>query len=146
MYLKCQDFLKFLTTCRKLGFICIYIFHLAYSAKGNREMITCQTDIFVLCNMGENSPVVHRILKHNSVRTDNGRHIPGNSLWLSRLYSNLINQNSKEHLMIDNRDCLKSGPARFRSKINSSVKQLCFYPMTEKTIGIWCLRRIGIIK
>ena len=119
-------YIQFLTTGRKAGFSTISIFHLAYSTKNNWQMIKSQADIFVLCNSGETSPSVDKILINNSVRNDGGKHIPGRSLWLKKLHADIIGHNSKAHLMIDKRDNMRTGPARFRSNTEKE-RQLCYY-------------------
>ena len=124
---KCLHYIQFLTTCRKGGFSTISIFHLAYHNKNNWQMIKSQADIIVLCNSGESNPAIDKILINNSVRNDNGSHISARSLWLRRLYNDLISQDSKAHLLIDKRNNSSKGPARYRSN-TGRLKQLCYYP------------------
>ena len=137
-------YIQFLTTGRKAGFSTISIFHLAYSTKNNWQMIKSQADIFVLCNSGEASPSVDKILINNSMRNDGGKHIPGRSLWLKKLYADIIGYNSKSHLMIDKRDNMRTGPARFRSNTEKE-SQLCYYadPLNNTQYLVFHSKRIN---
>ena len=137
-------YIQFLTTGRKAGFSTISIFHLAYSTKNNWQMIKSQADIFVLCNNGEASPSVDKILINNSVRNDGGKHIPARSLWLKKLYADIIGHNSKSHLMIDKRDNARIGPARFRSNTEKE-RQLCYYadPLNNTQYLVFHSKRVN---
>ena len=56
-------------------------------------------------------------------------YIPARDLWLKRLYFSMLNGSKYSCLTIDFRN---SGPAKYRTNVESNFEQFCYYPQKRK--------------
>ena len=108
---KSNDFNNFLTVSQKLGYICMYIFHIIYPIKSIWQMMLSQTKMF---NIFLSSIELGNMLKYltNNCDRETIRYIPARDLWINWLYFSLSNESKYSCLTIDSS---KVGHAKYRT-------------------------------
>ena len=69
---------------------------------------------------------VTRLLQSNVERTKT-KYLPARSLWISKFFIKLANDNEKRCLTIESSGINKNGPGRFRTEANNADKQVCYF-------------------
>ena len=64
----------------------------------------------------------------NNCDRDTINYIPARDLWINRLYSSLSHESKYSCLTID---CIKSGPAKYRTKADNNFEQFCHFYQNE---------------
>ena len=121
-----KKFTSFLTVARKYKYNCIYVFHTIYTEKSNWKTILSQTNIFNIFPASIPINSVKKILELSCIRKTS-KYIPQSSLWISRLFIELANENDKVCLTIDCSNKNKDGPSKFRTKADNPESQFCYF-------------------
>ena len=88
---KSNNFINFLTICRKFGYICLYIFHIIYPTKSIWQKILSQMKIFNIFLSAIQLANILKILTNNCDR-ETANYIPARDLWINRFYFSLSNE------------------------------------------------------
>ena len=125
---KSNDFNNFLTVSQKLGYICMYIFHIIYPIKSIWQMMLSQTKMF---NIFLSSIELGNMLKYltNNCDRETIRYIPARDLWINWLYFSLSNESKYSCLTIDSS---KAGHAKYRTNASSIFEQFCYFGQNKK--------------
>ena len=121
-----KKFTSFLTVARKYKYNCIYVFHTIYTEKSNWKTILSQTNIFNIFPASIPINSIKKILELSCIRKTS-KYIPQSSLWISRLFIELANENDKVCLTIDCSNKNKDGPSKFRTKADNPESQFCYF-------------------
>ena len=125
---KSNNFSNFLTLCRKLGYICLYIFHVIYPTKFTWQIILSQTKTFNIFTFTIQLGIILKILTNNCDR-QTINYISARDLWINRFYISLSNESKSSCLSTD---CRKSGPAKYRTNADNNLEQFCYYGQNKK--------------
>ena len=87
-------FANFLTVARKFGYHCLYIFHAIHPEKAIWRMILSQTNLLNIFPASVPLSTVKKVLGANCIRNSN-KYIPVNSLWVTKLFIKLANEERK---------------------------------------------------
>ena len=73
------------------------------------------------------------------------KYLPTRSLWINKLFIELVNNNEKTCLTIDCSGINKNGPGRFRTEDNSNEKQVCYFKMqnNDQMFNVFRTNRIN---
>ena len=125
-----KKFASFLTVTRKFNYSCVYIFHTIYPEKTNWKIILSQMNIcnIFLANVSLTS--VQKILEGICIRKTR-KYIPQSVLWISRLFIELANKNDRVCLTLDCSRINKGAPGRFRTKVDKTDFQTCYYNVAD---------------
>ena len=121
-----KKFASFLTVARKYNYNCVYVFHTIYTEKSNWKTILSQTNVFNIFPASVPISSVKKILELSCIRKTS-KYIPQASLWISRLFIELANENDKVCLTLDCSNKNKDGPGRFRTKADNPDSQFCYF-------------------
>ena len=125
-------FANFLTVARKFGYHCLYIFHAIHPEKAIWRTILSQTNLLNIFPASVPLSTVKKVLKANCIRNSN-KYIPVNSLWVTKLFIRLANQDSeKTCLTIDCSGFNPNGADRFRTDASNPVTQTCFFNKADQ--------------
>ena len=109
-------FASFLTVARKFKYHCLYIFP--------RSIHIFPASVPI--------GTVKKVLEANCIRKTN-RYIPVNSLWVTKLFIKLANNESeKTYLTIDCTGFNPNGPGRFRTDAANPETQTCFFNKADE--------------
>ena len=125
---KSNGFGNFLTVSLKIGYICLYIFHIIYPIKSIWQMILSQAKMFDIFLSSIQLGNMLRNLTNNCDR-ETIRYIPARDLWINWLYFSLSNGSKYSCLTID---CRKAGHAKYRTNANSKFEQFCYFGQNKK--------------
>ena len=134
---KSNKFANFLTVSQKYGLTCVYIFHIVYPTRKNWQMILSQTKIFNFFPASVQASSVIKLLSSFASRYKN-TYISNRNLWISQLYYEISNSRQKNCLTIDTRDVNELGRAKFRTKAESGIEQICYYNRNRKDTCFNC--------
>ena len=115
-----QKFASFLTVAPKFRYHCVYIFHTIHPEKGIWKTILSQTNILNIFPASLPLSTVKKILEAN-------KYIPVNSLWITKLFIQLANNEDKTCLTLDCTGFNPNGPGRFRTGAEDPNSQACFF-------------------
>ena len=121
-----KKFANFLTVSRKFGYNCVYVFHLIIPSNQIWQKIISQTNIFNIFPASVPYNSVSKILQANCISQSKG-YVPIRSLWLNRIFADLVNNHEKHCLTIDCGYINRNGPGRFRSQADNPEKQVCYF-------------------
>ena len=121
-----KKFFSFLTVARKYSYNCVYIFHTIYHEKAHWRTILSQTNIYNIFPATVSLNDVRKILEGACIRKTS-KYIPRASLWISRLFIELVNRNDKVCLTLDCSNTNKDGPGRFRTDADNPDNQVCYF-------------------
>ena len=73
------------------------------------------------------------------------KYLPTRSLWINKLFIELVNNNEKTCLTIDCSGINKNVPGRFRTEDNSNEKQVCYFNMqnNDQMFNVFRTNRIN---
>ena len=129
-------FFKFFSVARKFRYHCLYIFHTIHPEKSIWKTILSQTNLLNIFPASVPISTVKKVLEANCIRKTN-RYIPVNSLWITKLFIKLANNESeKTCLTIDCTGFNPNGPGRFRRDAANPETLTCFL---VKLMKIPCL-------
>ena len=121
-----------MTVARKFGYHCLYIFHAIHPEKAIWRTILSQTNLLNIFPASVPLSTVKRVLEANCIRSTN-KYIPVNSLWVTKLFIKLANEESeKTCLIIDCSGFNPNGPGRFRTDASNSLTQTCFFNKADQ--------------
>ena len=121
-----KKFASFLTVARKYSYNCVYVFHTKYPDKANWRTILSQTNIYNIFASTVPFNNVRKILEGACIRKTN-KYIPQASLWISRLFIELVNRDDKVCLTLDCSNTNRDGPGRFRTEADNPDFQACYF-------------------
>ena len=121
-----QKFASFLTVARKFRYHCVYMFHAIHPEKGIWKTILSQTNILKIFPASVPLSTVKKILEANCIRRTN-KYTPVNSLWITKLFIQLANNEKKTCLTLDCAGFNPNGPGRFRTGAEDPNSQTCFF-------------------
>ena len=125
-------FASFLTVARKFKYHCLYIFHTIHPEKSIWKTILSQTNLLNIFPASVPISTVKKVLETNCIRKTS-RYIPVNSLWITKLFTKLANNESeKTCLTIDCTGFNPNGPGRFRTDPANSETQTCFFSKADE--------------
>ena len=125
-------FANFLTVARKFGYHCLYIFHAIHPEKAIWRTILSQTNLLNIFHASVPLTTVKKVLEANCIRSNN-KYIPVNSLWVTKLFIKLANEESeKTCLTIDCSGLNPNGPGRFRTDASNALTQTCFFNKADQ--------------
>ena len=125
-------FASFLTVARKFKYHCLYIFHTIHPEKSIWKTILSQTNLLNIFPASVPISTVKKVLETNCIRKTS-RYIPVNSLWITKLFTKLANNESeKTCLTIDCTGFNPNGPGRFRIDPANSETQTCFFSKADE--------------
>ena len=137
-------FANFLTIARKYRYHCVYIFHTAHPEKSVWKTIMSQTNMFNVFPASVPIGTIKKILEANCIHKTT-KYIPVNSLWITKLFIQLANNEShKTCLTIDCTGLNSNGPGRFRTGSANSDSQTCFFNKAddETLFNVFVSKRI----
>ena len=117
---------NFLTVSRKIGYNCVYIFHVIVPASQIWQKIISQTNVFNIFPASVPHNTVSKIIQSNCILQSN-KYVPTRSLRLNRIFTDLANSHEKHCLTIDCGYINQNGPGRYRSSAESPEKQVCYF-------------------
>ena len=126
-----QKFASFLTVARKFRYHCVYIFHAIHPEKGIWKTILSQTNILNIFPASVPLSTVKKILEANCIRRTN-KYIPVNSLWITKLFIQLANNEEKTCLALDCTGFNPNGQGRFRTGAEDPNSQTCFFSKADE--------------
>ena len=126
-----QKFASFLTVARKFRYHCVYIFHTIHPEKGIWKTILSQTNILNIFPASVPLSTVKKILKANCIRRTS-KYIPVNSLWITKLFVQLANNEDETCLTLDCTSFNPNGPGRFRTGAEDPNSQTCFFNKADE--------------
>ena len=116
-----------LTIARKYRYHCVYIFHTVHPEKSVWKTIMSQTNMFNIFPASVPISTIKKVLEANCIRKTT-KYIPVNSLWITKLFIQLANNESdKTYLTIDCTGLNSNGPGRFRTDAANPDSQTCFF-------------------
>ena len=125
-------FANFLTIARKFGYHCLYIFHAIHPEKAIWRTILSQTNLLNIFPASVPLSTVKKVVEANCIRNSN-KYIPVNSLWVTKLFIRLANEDSeKTCLTIDCSDFNSNGLGRFRTDASNALTQACFFNKADQ--------------
>ena len=125
-------FANFLTVARKFGYHCLYIFHAIHPEKAICRTILSQTNLLNIFPASVPLSTVKKVLEANCIRNSN-EYIPVNSLWVTKLFIKLANEESeKTCLTIDCSGFNSNGPGLFRTDASNALTQTCFFNKADQ--------------
>ena len=125
-------FANFLTVARKFGYHCLYIFHAIHPEKAIWRTILSQTNLLNIFPASVPLSTVKKVLEANCIHNSN-KYIPVNSLWVTKLFIRLANEDSeKTCLTIDCSGFNSNGPGRFRTDASNPLTQTCFFNKADQ--------------
>ena len=92
-------FANFLTVARKFGYHCLYIFHAIHPEKAISRTILSQTNLLNIFPASVPLSTLKNVLEANCIRNSN-KYIPVNSLWVTKLFIRLANEDSEKTCLI----------------------------------------------
>lgn len=120
-----NDFGRFFTTSCKFGYTWIYLFHILYLSKHNREMMIYQRKTFNIFPGSIQLFSISKILYVNCNR-EIFDYIPVRGVSLNRPYFEISNSKEKICLTIDYRNFNSLGLAKYRTNAGSDTEQFCY--------------------
>ena len=91
---------NFLTVSKKFGYNCVYVFHVIVPASQICQKIISQTNIFNIFPASVPHNAVAKIIQSNCI-LQSKKYVPARSLWLNRVFTDLVNSHEKHCLTID---------------------------------------------
>ena len=123
---------SFLTIARKFKYHCLYIFHAIHPEKSVWKTILSQTNLLNIFPASVPISTVKKVLEANCIGKST-KYIPVNSLWITRLFIQLANNESeKTCLTIDCTGFNPNDPGRFRTDAANPLTQTCFFNMADE--------------
>ena len=107
-----QKFASFLTVARKFRYQCVHIFHTIHPEKRILKTILSRTNILNIFSTSVLLSTVKKILDASCIRRTN-KYIPVNSLWITKLFIQLANNEDKTCLTLACTGFNPNGPGRF---------------------------------
>ena len=92
-----KKFANFLTVSRKLGYNCVYVFHVIVPASQIWQKIISQLNIFNIFPASVSHNTVAKIIQSNCF-LQSEKYVPASSLWLNRVFTDLANSHEKHCL------------------------------------------------
>ena len=126
-----QKFASFPTVDRKFRNHCVYIFHAIHPEKGIWKTILSQTNILNIFPASVPLSTVKKILEANCIRRTN-KYIPVNSLWITKLFIQLANNEEKTCLTLDCTGFNPNSPGHFRTGAEDLNSQTCFFNKVDE--------------
>ena len=126
-----QKFASFPTVARKFRNHCVYIFHAIHPEKGIWKTILSQTNILNIFPASVPLSTVKKILEANCIRRTN-KYIPVNSLWITKLFIQLANNEEKTCLTLDCTGFNPNSPGHFRIGAEDPNSQTCFFNKADE--------------
>ena len=121
-----KKFANSLTVSRKFGYNCVYVFHVIVPASPIWQKVISQTNIFNIFPASVPHNTVAKIIQSNCI-LQSKKYVPAQSLWLNRVFTDLVNSHEKHCLTIDCGYLNKNGPAPYRSSADNPEKQVCYF-------------------
>ena len=119
-------FANFLTIARKYRYHCVYIFHTVHPEKSVWKTIMSQTNMFNIFPASVPIGTIKKALEANCIRKTT-KYIPVNSLWITKLFIQLANNESdKTCLTIYCTGLNSNDPGRFRQPLQILIAKLVF--------------------
>ena len=122
----CKKIAEFLTVCKKYRYHCMYVFHKIMPENQIWKKILSQTNIFNIFLSSVPYNTVAKILQSNCKQT-NKKYVPACLMWLNRVFTDLANTNERHSLTIDFSGVNKNSPGRYRTQVNDTEKQVCYF-------------------
>ena len=127
-----SKFASFLTVARKFKYHCLYIFHTIHPGKSIWKTILSQTNLLNIFPASVPINTVKKVLDANCIRRTT-KYIPVNSLWITKLFTQLANNESeKTCLTIDCTGFNPNVPRRFRTDAANPEIQTCFFNKADE--------------
>ena len=120
-----KTFANFLTVSRKLGYNCVYGFHVIVPASQICQKIS-ETNIFNFFPASVPHNTVTKIIQSNCI-LQSKNYVPARSLWFNRVFTDLANSHERHCLTIESGYIDKNGPGRYRSSADNPEKQVCYF-------------------
>ena len=125
-------FASFLTVARKFKYHCLYIIHTIHPEKSIWKTILSETNLLNIFPASVPTGTVKKILGANCIRRTT-KYIPVNSLWITKLFIQLANNESENTcLTIDCTGFNSNGPGRFRTDAADPDSQTCFFNRADE--------------
>ena len=72
------------------------------------------------------------------------KYVPVRSMWINRVFVNLVNQDERNRLTTDCSGINKNGPGRYRTKADNPEQQVCYFnePRNDHSYNIFISERI----
>ena len=123
-------FADFLTVSRKYKYHCIHVFHIIAPKTQIWKKKLSQTNIFNIFPSSVPYNSVSTILQSNCKQTCK-KYIPASSMWLHRVFIDLVNTNKRHCLTIDCSGINKNGSGRYRTQADNPDKQVCYLKISD---------------
>ena len=139
----CKEFADLLTITQTYHYHCIYVFHIIIPDRDIWKEIILQTNIFNISPSSVPFHTVSKILESNCVLTTT-KYVAVCSLWIKRLFIDLVNRGQKDCLTIDCSGMNKNGLDRYRTKADNPEKQVCYFsePRNDQIYNVFISERI----
>ena len=139
----CKEFADFLTITRKYRYHCVYVFHIIIPNKEIWKKIISRTNIFNIFPSSVCFHTISKILQSNCVPTTT-EYVPLRSMWINRLFIDLVIQDERNGLTTDCTGTNKNSPGRYGTKAANPEKQVCFFnePQNDQVYNVFISKRI----
>ena len=109
----CREFVAFLIVTEKYHYHChcVYVFHIIIPEKEIWKKNLSQTNIFNIFPSNVPYNTVSKIIQSNCVPTTT-KYVPMRSMWLNRVFLDLVNQDERNCLTIDCSGINRNRPGR----------------------------------